>query len=197
VVVQEGQHGEDLAVVVGGFGDARSFMRMLRFVVPGPPCRHGDQLSGMAAIPTLAPGDPEHSMSRSARLSLTLTAGAPSAERVAEVLDVPARASGSTPAHLEPSVRLEGVWLEYDCGPVLADLELDVPAGTRLALRGPNGAGRRSAGWCLRRAGGAPRAGRRLPAHHQRADPAVRTVSTTGSGWAPGGRQAAVGSTPR
>jgi ATP-binding cassette subfamily B protein len=60
------------------------------------------------------------------------------------VLDVPERASGSTPAHLEPSVRLEGVWLEYDRGPVLADLDLDVPAGTRLALRGPNGAGKSS-----------------------------------------------------
>jgi ATP-binding cassette subfamily B protein len=85
---------------------------------------------------------PLRSMSR---LALTLTVGAASAERVAEILDVPEpRRPGSPPARLEPSARLEGVWLDYGRGPVLRDVDLAAPAGTRLALRGPNGAGKSS-----------------------------------------------------
>jgi len=87
---------------------------------------------------------PLRSMSR---LSLTLTTGAASAERVAEILDVPDHRSASqapprTP--IEPSVRLQNVGLDYGRGPVLTDLELYIPAGTRLALSGPNGSGKTS-----------------------------------------------------
>jgi ATP-binding cassette subfamily B protein len=79
------------------------------------------------------------------RLSLTLTVGAASAERVAEILDVPGpRQTAHQPSRIAPSVRLEGVWLDYGRGPVLRDLNLDVPAGTRLALSGPNGSGKSS-----------------------------------------------------
>ena len=42
------------------------------------------------------------------------------------------------------SARLEGVWFDYGRGPVLAGVDLAVPAGSRLALRGPNGAGKSS-----------------------------------------------------
>ena len=78
-------------------------------------------------------------------LSLTLTAGAASAERVAEILDVPdRRRAGQIPARIEPSVRLENVCLDYGRGPVLTDLDLDVPASSRLALSGPNGSGKTS-----------------------------------------------------
>ena len=79
------------------------------------------------------------------RLSLTLTAGAASAERVAEILDVPARRRPPrAPVRVEPSVRLERVGLDYGRGMVLTDLDLDVPAGSRLALSGPNGSGKSS-----------------------------------------------------
>jgi ATP-binding cassette, subfamily B, bacterial len=79
------------------------------------------------------------------RLSLTLTFGAASAERVVEILDVPEGCrSGVRPERLEPSARLEGVWLDYGRGPVLAGVDLVVPPGARLALRGPNGAGKSS-----------------------------------------------------
>jgi ABC-type multidrug transport system fused ATPase/permease subunit len=79
------------------------------------------------------------------KLSLTLTVGAASAERVAEILDEPGpRPVDAQPARLVPSVRLEGVWLTYGRGPVLIDVHLDVPAGTRLALSGPNGSGKSS-----------------------------------------------------
>jgi ATP-binding cassette, subfamily B, bacterial len=91
---------------------------------------------------------PLRSMSR---LSLTLTAGAASAERIAEILDQPGRRPpGIGPEHLqpsaplEPSVRLEQVSLDYGRGPVLIDVDLDVPTGTRLALAGPNGSGKTS-----------------------------------------------------
>jgi ATP-binding cassette, subfamily B, bacterial len=85
---------------------------------------------------------PLRSMSR---LSLTLTVGAASAERVAEILDVPERRQPTGgPARVEPSVRLEHVCLDYGRGPVLADLDLDVRPGTRLALAGPNGSGKSS-----------------------------------------------------
>jgi ABC-type multidrug transport system fused ATPase/permease subunit len=79
------------------------------------------------------------------KLSLTLTVGAASAERVAEILDVPGRRpTVPRPSPIAPSVRLEGVWLDYGRGPVLIDLNLDVPVGTRLALSGPNGSGKSS-----------------------------------------------------
>ncbi|HEY4624415.1 MAG TPA: ABC transporter ATP-binding protein [Blastococcus sp.] len=79
------------------------------------------------------------------KLSLTLTVGAASAERVAEILDEPGRRPVDVqPARLDPSVRFEGVWLTYGRGPVLIDVHLDVPAGTRLALSGPNGSGKSS-----------------------------------------------------
>ena len=85
---------------------------------------------------------PLRSMSR---LSLTLTTGAASAERVAEILDVPdRRPAGQKPPRIEPSVRLQNVGLDYGRGPVLTDLDLEVPAGTRLALSGPNGSGKTS-----------------------------------------------------
>ncbi len=85
---------------------------------------------------------PLRSMSR---LSLTLTTGAASAERVAEILDVPdRRPAGQKPPRIEPSVRLQNVGLDYGRGPVLSDLDLEVPAGTRLALSGPNGSGKTS-----------------------------------------------------
>ena len=79
------------------------------------------------------------------RLSLTLTAGAASAERVAEILDVPdRRRPPRAPLRVEPSVRLEHVGLDYGRGLVLTDLDLDVPVGGRLALSGPNGSGKSS-----------------------------------------------------
>jgi ATP-binding cassette, subfamily B, bacterial len=79
------------------------------------------------------------------KLSLTLTVGAASAERVAEILDEPGRRPvDAQPARLDPSVRFEGVCLTYGRGPVLNDVHLDVPAGTRLALSGPNGSGKSS-----------------------------------------------------
>ncbi|MCU1668188.1 MAG: hypothetical protein JWP40_1115 [Blastococcus sp.] len=84
---------------------------------------------------------PLRSMSR---LSLTFTVGAASAERVAEILDVHPPGTAVRPAQLEPSVRLEKVRLDYGRGPVLWDLDLDVPAGMRLALSGPNGSGKSS-----------------------------------------------------
>ena len=80
-----------------------------------------------------------------ARLSLTLSTGAASAERVAEILDVPAHGRPTrTPSWIEPSVRLDHVSLDYGRGPVLTDIDLDVPAGGRLALSGANGAGKSS-----------------------------------------------------
>lgn len=79
------------------------------------------------------------------RLSLTLTAGAASAERVAEILDVPAhRRPARSPSQIEASVRLENVRLDYGRGRVLTDVDLDVTAGSRVALSGPNGAGKSS-----------------------------------------------------
>ena len=90
---------------------------------------------------------PLRSMSR---LSLTLTTGAASAERVAEILDVPDHRRPDhhkpvqAPSRIEPSVHLQKVGLDYGRGPVLTGLDLDVPAGTRLALSGPNGSGKTS-----------------------------------------------------
>jgi ABC-type multidrug transport system fused ATPase/permease subunit len=79
------------------------------------------------------------------KLSLTLTVGAASAERVAEVLDVPTRReAGRPPSSVVPTVRLDRVSLDYGRGPVLTDLDLEVPEGSRVALSGSNGAGKSS-----------------------------------------------------
>jgi ATP-binding cassette subfamily B protein len=79
------------------------------------------------------------------RLSLTLTVGAASAERVAEILDVPTRRpAGQPPSFVVPWVRLDRVSLDYGRGAVLTDLDLEVPEGSRVALTGSNGAGKSS-----------------------------------------------------
>ena len=48
------------------------------------------------------------------------------------------------PAARDPRIRLEGVWFGYPRAdrPVLQDLDLDIPAGTSLAIVGENGAGK-------------------------------------------------------
>jgi ABC-type multidrug transport system fused ATPase/permease subunit len=79
------------------------------------------------------------------RLSLTLTVGAASSERVAEILDVPTRRpAGQPPSFVVPWVRLDRVSLDYGRGAVLTDLDLEVPEGSRVALSGSNGAGKSS-----------------------------------------------------
>ena len=49
---------------------------------------------------------------------------------------------GSVVADLDGSFCFEGVSFAYDDSPVLSDLDLDVPAGTTVAIAGPNGAGK-------------------------------------------------------
>jgi ATP-binding cassette subfamily B protein len=73
---------------------------------------------------------------------------AASGERVVALLDTPvdiADRPGARPAPpLRGHVRFEGVSFAYapDVPPALAGLDLDVPAGTRVALVGPSGAGK-------------------------------------------------------
>jgi ATP-binding cassette, subfamily B, bacterial len=82
------------------------------------------------------------------RLSLTLSNGAASAERVRAVLDEqPVQASGTSPMtprtpRAAGAVELRGVDFGYGDRPVLRNVTLVIAPGQRVALVGPNGAGK-------------------------------------------------------
>lgn len=81
-----------------------------------------------------------------ARMAGTLEHSLVSAERVFEILD--ARRDIRTPKQAEPlppgrgHVVFEDVTFGYDDRPVLRDVNLDIPAGTNVALVGPTGSGK-------------------------------------------------------
>jgi subfamily B ATP-binding cassette protein MsbA len=68
-------------------------------------------------------------------------------QRVFALLDEPAgiveKPGASRPAGLKQGLRFEGVSFEYQAGhPVLSDINLDIPAGSTVALVGPSGGGK-------------------------------------------------------
>jgi ATP-binding cassette subfamily C protein CydD len=78
------------------------------------------------------------------------TAGVAAAQRIFQILETAAPASRSTPIRGLPvppmpaPIRFEGVFVHYRdrSQPALADLTLEIPPGTSLALVGPSGSGK-------------------------------------------------------
>ncbi len=68
---------------------------------------------------------------------------APAAGRLFALLDAPQPVRGTArPPAAAPRLRLVGVGVRHDGRDVLADVDLDLPAGSRTALVGPSGAGK-------------------------------------------------------
>jgi len=85
------------------------------------------------------------------QLSLTLSRGAASAERVAAVLDEPVLRTGEPDSPLAPSptrargkIALHDVTFGYGRGPVLKGIRFTVEPGERVAILGANGTGKSS-----------------------------------------------------
>jgi ATP-binding cassette, subfamily B, bacterial len=79
------------------------------------------------------------------KLALTFTQGAASAERIAAIFDQQRpdpEVTGTLPELVSGSIQLQDVGLDYGRGPVLQHINLDIPAGERIALLGHNGAGK-------------------------------------------------------
>lgn len=69
--------------------------------------------------------------------------GAPAAERLFALLDLPEPARGTQPAPTGvPALRLHGVTLRREGRTVLDRVDLDLPPGSRTALTGPSGVGK-------------------------------------------------------
>ncbi len=82
-----------------------------------------------------------------AKLAIVFGQGMAAAERIAEILDtsaeVPESPLARTPASGRGTLTFEHVSYRYGTGrPVLADVDLEVPAGTRLAIVGATGSGK-------------------------------------------------------
>jgi len=84
-----------------------------------------------------------------AKLAIVFGQGMAAAERIAEILDtaaeVPERPTARAPGSGRGTLTFEHVGYRYATGrPVLADVELEVPAGSRLAVVGATGSGKSS-----------------------------------------------------
>ena len=80
------------------------------------------------------------------RVHLQIEQAAASAERIFEVLDAPGQVVDRADAVAcdQPIERIsfDGVGFQYEQKPVLEDIKLDIPAGTRVAIVGGSGAGK-------------------------------------------------------
>jgi ATP-binding cassette subfamily B protein len=79
-------------------------------------------------------------------LASTLASARVSLARIFELFDTPAEVTerpGAVPLHdVAQGIRFEGVHMRYDRKPVLAGVDLDIPAGAFVAILGPSGVGK-------------------------------------------------------
>ncbi|MGY0003324.1 thiol reductant ABC exporter subunit CydC [Micromonospora sp. I033] len=124
-------------VLVGGLTAAAVVVVALRAGV-------GGVLVGVLAVGTLAAVEVSLALVGAARQRTQLRAGL---ARVADLLTDAGEPGATTPAGPAPGghdVRFEGVTVRYREGapPALAGIDLDLPAGRRVAVVGPSGAGK-------------------------------------------------------
>lgn len=110
---------------------------------------HGAWTLGLLIVEVAYVGNLLKPIRSLSRLSLTLSNGAASAERVRAVLDEQPVQESSDHPHLTPhapratgAIELRGVYFRYGNQPVLRDVTLAIAAGERAALVGANGTGK-------------------------------------------------------
>ncbi|KKK05487.1 ABC transporter permease [Micromonospora sp. HK10] len=101
----------------------------------------GGVLVGVLAVGTLTAVETALALVGAARQRTQLRAGL---DRVAALLTAPEPTAGPGPAPAGQDVRFAGVTVRYRPGapPALAGVDLDLPAGRRVAVVGPSGAGK-------------------------------------------------------